>query len=67
MMTILGMPLDIALSKLADEGVSPVVAYTAGRHEAEDGEARVVRVSEDLRYLTAARFPTMDKQPEDDE
>lgn len=58
MSSLLGLPLDIALSRLAAQGIVPDVRMTrAPRHPVEAGETRVVSASEDGRVLLAAVFP----------
>ena len=57
MMNLLGLPLEEALRRLEEKGISPEILHTAGRREAAEGTQRVIRVSEDGRRLTVARFP----------
>ena len=57
MMNILGLPLEEALRRLREKGVEPEIIHTAGRREAAEGAQRVIRISEDGRRLTVARFP----------
>lgn len=57
MTNILGLPLDEALCRLKDQGICPEIIRTAGWREAAEGTERVIRISEDGRRLTVARFP----------
>ena len=41
------------------------IIRTAGFREAADGTERVIRIQEDGRRLTVARFPDMVKMPEE--
>ena len=57
MTNLLGLPLAEALRRLGEQGIAPEILRTAGRREAADGTERVIRISEDGRRLTVARFP----------
>lgn len=57
MMNLLGRTLADALERLRETGVEPEIIRTAGFREAADGTERVIRISEDGRRLTVARFP----------
>jgi len=57
MTNLLGLPLEDALRRLKEQGIEPEILHTAGRREAADGTERVIRISEDGRRLTVARFP----------
>jgi len=57
MTSLLGLPLDAALACLRARGVEPEVSYTENPRHPSEGEARVVRVAQDGRRLTCARFP----------
>ncbi len=57
MMKILGLPLCDALKRLEEKGIVPEIVHTAGFREAAEGTQRVIRISEDGRRLTVARFP----------
>jgi hypothetical protein len=65
MMNLEGRTLDDALSILREKGVEPEIIRTAGFREAADGTERVIRIQEDGRRLTVARFPDMVKMPEE--
>ena len=65
MMNLEGRTLDDALSILREKGVVPEIIRTAGFREAADGTERVIRIQEDGRRLTVARFPDMVKMPEE--
>ena len=64
MMNLEGRTLRDALSILRAEGVEPEIIRTAGFREAADGTERVIRIQEDGRRLTVARFPDMVKLEE---
>ena len=64
MTNVLGLPLEEAVRRLKSEGIEPEILHTAGRREAADGTQRVIRISEDGRRLTVARFPDMVKMEE---
>ena len=55
---LLGLPLETALARLAQEGVSPRVEKTLAPRRAEDPRAvlRVVYASDDGRRLTVSGF-----------
>ena len=57
MMKLLGRTLADALKKLQEAGIEPEIVHTAGFREAADGTERVIRIQEDGRRLTVARFP----------
>ena len=57
MTSVLGLPLDEALARLRAQGVEPAVEFTENPRHPSEGTARVVRVAEDGRRLTCARFP----------
>lgn len=57
MMNLLGRTLHDALEQLRKSGVEPEIIRTAGFREAADGTERVIRIQEDGRRLTVARFP----------
>ena len=57
MMNLEGLPLEIALERLRRAGIEPEIIRTAGFREAADGTERVIRIQEDGRRLTVARFP----------
>ena len=61
MMNLEGRTLDDALSILREKGIEPEIIRTAGFREAADGTERVIRIQEDGRRLTVARFPDMVK------
>ena len=65
MMNLEGRTLDDALSILREKGVEPEIIRTAGFREAADGTERVIRIQEDGRRLTVARFPDMVKMGEE--
>ena len=65
MMNLEGRTLDDALSILREKGVEPEIIRTAGFRETADGTERVIRIQEDGRRLTVARFPDMVKMPEE--
>ena len=65
MMNLEGRTLDDALSILREKGVEPEIIRTAGFREAADGTERVIRIQEDGRRLTVARFPDMVKMDEE--
>lgn len=65
MMNLEGRTLNDALSILREKGVEPEIIRTAGFREAADGTERVIRIQEDGRRLTVARFPDMVKMPEE--
>ena len=65
MMSLLGLPLEEALHRLNQQGIAPEIVHTAGFREAAEGTKRVIRISEDGRRLTVARFPDMVKMPEE--
>lgn len=56
MMNLLGLPLEEALRRLREAGIEPRVLYTAAPGGQAEGACRVVRVREEGRELTAARF-----------
>ena len=64
MMNLEGRTLDDALSILREKGIEPEIIRTAGFREAADGTERVIRIQEDGRRLTVARFPDMVKTEE---
>ncbi|MBO4298664.1 MAG: hypothetical protein J5602_03215 [Clostridia bacterium] len=57
MTALLGLPLDEALAFLRARGVEPEVAFTENPRHPSEGTPRVVRVADDGRRLTCARFP----------
>ncbi len=57
MMNLPGRTLADALKILREAGVEPEIIRTAGFREAADGTERVIRVQENGRRLTVARFP----------
>lgn len=57
MTSVLGLPLEEAIRRMEAAGVHPEIVRTAGRRETAEGTERVVRVSENGRRLTVARFP----------
>ena len=57
MMNLRGLPLENAVSVLRERGIEPEIIRTAGFREAADGTERVIRIQEDGRRLTVARFP----------
>ena len=65
MMNLEGRTLKDALSILREKGVEPEIIRTAGFREAADGTERVIRIQEDGRRLTVARFPDMVKMGEE--
>ena len=65
MMNLEGRTLNDALSILREMGIEPAIIRTAGFREAADGTERVIRIQEDGRRLTVARFPDMVKMPEE--
>jgi hypothetical protein len=65
MMNLEGRTLHDALSILREMGIEPEIIRTAGFREAADGTERVIRIQEDGRRLTVARFPDMVKMPEE--
>ena len=67
MMNLEGRTLRDALSILRAEGVEPEIIRTAGFREAADGTERVIRIQEDGRRLTVARFPDMVKMDQQDD
>lgn len=64
MTNLLGLPLHDAVCRLREQGVEPEIVRTAGFREAAEGTERVIRISEDGRRLTVARFPDMVKMEE---
>ena len=64
MINILGLPLEEALHRLKEQGTEPEIVHTAGFREAAEGALRVIRISEDGRRLTVARFPDAVKTEE---
>lgn len=61
MKSVLGWELHKALAYLAEQGVSPLLQETRSRRGVEQGEARVVRLTEDgagQYVLTWTRFET---------
>jgi len=59
MMDLLGMPLDKVVCELVARGVeAPSIIIISGRNPAQRGEDRVIRIRENGRELTVARFPT---------
>lgn len=64
MMNLRGLPLESALAVLKEKGIEPEIIRTAGFREAADGTERVIRIQEDGRRLTVARFPDMVKGKE---
>ncbi len=67
MMNLRGLPLECALAVLREQGVEPEIIRTAGFREAADGTERVIRIQEDGRRLTVARFPDMVKMDQQDD
>ena len=65
MMNLEGRTLHDALSILREKGIEPEIIRTAGFREAADGTERVIRIQEDGRRLTVARFPDMVKMGEE--
>ena len=65
MMNLEGRTLNDALSILREKGIEPEIIRTAGFREAADGTERVIRIQEDGRRLTVARFPDMVKMSEE--
>ena len=65
MMNLEGRTLNDALSILREKGIEPEIIRTAGFREAADGTERVIRIQEDGRRLTVARFPDMVKMGEE--
>ena len=61
MMNLPGRTLQDALKLLREAGIEPEIIRTAGFREAADGTERVIRVQENGRRLTVARFPDMVK------
>lgn len=57
MTNLLGRTLADAIDCLREHGIVPEIIRTAGFREAADGTERVIRISEDGRRLTVARFP----------
>ena len=57
MTNVLGLPLEEALRRLSEEGISPEIEHTAGFREKAEGTLRVIRIRENGRRLTVARFP----------
>ena len=57
MIDVLGLTLQDAEKRMKEMGVEPEIIHTAGFREAAGGTLRVIRVSEDGRRLTVARFP----------
>ena len=66
MTNLLGLPLDEACRRLKERGVEPEIIHTAGFREAAEGRKRVVRISEDGRRLTVARFPDTVRMKEEE-
>ena len=64
MMNLEGRTLHDALKRLREAGVEPEIIRTAGFREAADGTERVIRVQENGRRLTVARFPDQVKTEE---
>ena len=64
MMNLLGRTLTDALKQLREMGIEPEIIRTAGFREAADGTERVIRVQENGRRLTVARFPDQVKMEE---
>ena len=64
MMNLLGRTLHDALAHLRAAGIEPEIIRSAGFREAADGTERVIRIQEDGRRLTVARFPDMVKLEE---
>lgn len=64
MMNLRGLPLESALAVLKEKGIEPEIIRTAGFREAADGTERVIRIQEDGRRLTVARFPDQVKLEE---
>ena len=52
-----GLTVESALKVLKGAGIQPEVVMTESPRRPAPGTARVLRVSEDGRVLTAARFP----------
>jgi len=67
MMNLPGRTLHDALKILREAGIEPEIIRTAGFREAADGTERVIRVQENGRRLTVARFPDMVKMEENSE
>ena len=60
MMELLGLPLQDVLKTLAARGVKrPEIITVSGRNPTERGEERVIRIRENGRELTVARFPVL--------
>lgn len=58
MSTLSGLPLEVALARLAARGITPEVRMTqAPRRPVEGGQPRVLSVSADESVLLAANFP----------
>ena len=55
--SLLGLTLEEALGRLRAAGVEPEVSYTRSPRREAAGTARVVRVMEEGKRLTAALFP----------
>ena len=64
MTEVLGRTLHDAEMRLREAGIVPEIIHTAGFREAAEGTLRVIRVSEDGRRLTVARFPDMVRMEE---
>lgn len=54
---LMGLPLEEALKRLEKKGIEPQIIRVAGWREAQKGRERVIRISEDGKILTVARFP----------
>ena len=67
MMNLRGLPLQRALELLREKGIEPEIIRTAGFREAAGGTERVIRIQEDGRRLTVARFPDMVKMDQQDD
>ena len=63
MTNVLGLPLDEALRRLRAEGIEPEILHTAGFREKAEGTLRVIRIWENGRRLTVARFPDFIRIP----
>ena len=64
MTKVLGLTLQDAERILKERGIEPEIVHTAGFREAAEGTLRVIRISEDGRRLTVARFPDMVRMEE---
>ena len=57
MTRLLGLPLEDALAFLRARGIEPEIVTTRSLRASPEGRERVIRISEDGRRVTVARFP----------